>query len=68
MPTFNTDFIMYDSVYEPATVDYSQNQIDAINDLDGNIAGLGPVTQLGLRYTTSNLGIPLNATKWRKSH
>ena len=62
MPTFNTDFIMYDSVYEPSTVDYGQNQIDAINSLDGNIAGLGPVTQLGLRYTTSNLGIPLNAT------
>lgn len=64
----STDFIMYSSVYEPVVNGYGSEQITAINnaatieDTTANIGGIGQDFTLGLRYTTSNLGIPLNAT------
>ena len=56
MPTFNTDWIPYSSVYTPPT-NLSTAQIDAINTLSTQIGGIGNETSLALRYTTSNLGI-----------
>jgi len=65
MPTFNTDWILYSSVYTPST-NLTSGQINAINNAPGgtpaSIGGIGHLSSFALQYTTSNLGIPLDAT------